>query len=447
MGNTGKNAPHGRKLHVAIVGAGVNGLTTAYFLSAFPEIDVYIFESHNDPRLGRRPRNLSPTFGGREGSNTARHITGGESLVPPQGLSHINAWNAAIANDGQTGTIDRYAYKDQFDSTAIRFTAGSSPKYDRFHALFNYAGLEIWSELIHPELSKAFISRDGMKVFYSDDTIFADDVLGDTQRFHQGKNFAAPSVVPTPDIEMLTPTTPESFSIPGLALDVRRFGIELISILETRDNVHIEFDSPIVERPENFDHVIWAGNTTEKQVGYDRITGLLGYWASIDNYQLGLTEPFKFALDFPMAFVNVTPDLEGRVQISGGLYWVDFYGVGAQEVVQFHKREFLNGLKEHFLIDEVQQLSLGDISGCIRSCGPQGLPVVETTQGDIDISGGSKAGTTQAPIMALSVVERLGFDIHEALTRSWGDAHGLMLTHDALKGLREYSHDANRLII
>ncbi len=439
MGNIGINAPHGSELDVTIVGAGINGLMTAYFLSSCPGVRVRIFEAQSDPRLGRRPNDLSPTFGGQAGSNTVRHITGSESLVPPVGLPSVPAWFGHLHSDATSSSGDKKEHKTFSDLTRIEASHVSSADFDPYHALLNYAGLELWLALSRPELLQSIMTRDGMNVYYQDGQIFREDVQGDTRLYLAGHQINRPIVQTTNAVGYLSPVFENCFSIPGMTLDIRQYGIALLNTLSARDNVDIVFGAYINEKPVDCDVVIWASNSTHAPAEGNAITGLMGYWTSIDNSQLGITEPFKYFLEFPMGVVNVTPDRHERLQISGGLFWVDHFGPGARELVRFHKPEFLSQLKTHFPFDEVQQLTLDDVSGCIRPCGPQGLPVLKFTEDEVDISGGSKSGTTQAPIIASAVLEHLGFDAADVMSRCWGDPTGLLLMRDALNGIQRYA--------
>lgn len=429
---------HRPSLDVTIVGSGINGLTTAYLLSFYPGIRVHIIDAESDPRIRSRSNSLSPTFGGKPGLNTVRHVTGTESLAPPAMPHWSPAEILGIARkQGLIETPDKREFKELTAHDELDRNVTSSSAHDHYHAEFNYAGLELWACLTNPILAESILHAGGISVLHKTAEAVLADLQAERDFYIANRSDTIASLWPLERLEVNVSVGDHyGITVPGMAIDIRSMALRLMGELSRRENVTFTFNKTVLEEPTNTDVTIWATNSVHSNP-HQNLTGLLGFWTSVSNDETNFSFPFKLVADFPLGYLNLTPDANNRLQISGGLFRLNHTGLSAQLIMDKAREQFLKALKETLPnIQGVQALELDDVSGCVRPFANHGLPALKFEGSTIDISGGSKSGTTQAPFLAATVMNYLDLNSHDAFEATWGNLDGIQLLGTAMYSAR-----------
>ena len=346
---------------IDLVGAGITGLMIAWFINqADPNIDIVIYDAQPDPRKSLRSKDNSPTFGGDPLANCIRQITGTEGLVLPRAdAMHFEALpgnpfvdKLVIAPDnGQNVRRDTFV---QIDGAMNYFEPVYDVEKNSLHSQINYASLELWLALSNANLSKFLFSCKTVDIFHINKENFDADLLTEEQLYWHGTNSETISSPNTGQPFFLRSVYDNHLVLPGASVDSRSFALALLNELSRKENVTINFNRRISKIKNTQGLVILANNGVHRNIGQQRLTSLGGYWASVDNTKLGITKPFKLALDPPIGYVNVTPNSNGRLSISGGLNQIGYFGAMGDAMLQAGKQAFLDAIKEYFDIDEIQ---------------------------------------------------------------------------------------------
>ncbi|MFZ1820636.1 MAG: FAD-dependent oxidoreductase [Acidimicrobiia bacterium] len=430
---------------IDLVGAGITGLMIAWFINqADPNIDIVIYDAQPDPRKSLRSKDNSPTFGGDPLANCIRQITGTEGLVLPRAdAMHFEALpgnpfvdKLGIAPDnGQNVRRDTFV---QIDGAMNYFEPVYDVEKNSLHSQINYASLELWLALSNANLSKFLFSCKTVDIFHINKENFDADLLTEEQLYWHGTNSETISSSNTGQPFFLRSVYDNHLVLPGASVDSRSFALALLNELSRKENVTINFNRRISKIKNTQGLVILANNGVHRNIGQQRLTSLGGYWASVDNTKLGITKPFKLALDPPIGYVNVTPNSNGRLSISGGLNQIGYFGAMGDAMLQAGKQAFLDAIKEYFDIDEIQRMGIDDISGCLRPYSDNGLSTFKFKENLVDITGAGKAGTTQLPLISMAILQHLGFDVEAVFAKSWGDIKDLTLYNTAISTIFNY---------
>jgi len=393
---------------VAIVGAGINGLLTAFLLTEkYPELLLNVYEAENNPLISQN--NKGVTYGSRD----ARHITGSESIGFESSI-HKNALRNAPEHDAAGWllkdeiklTAREKQWRDKFEAS---YTGSDTLNdLDYAHAELNYKGLAAWNELVetYPFIGRHVINNDGVEVYFTDKSDFEDDLIMETdfcQRyFKTGKVQAVQN-------ETLKSLYSKKLVVPGMSIRVKSLATEILERLES-NNIRFHWERTVSNGDDiETDVVVWTAGVTHAQPSeYQEhdVQGIVGCWVTIPNR--GYKKPFKIATPAPAAYINCTPD-GNDIHVSGGFGWT---GEHADPLVI---SESAKPMANHFTRQINQYLgtsmTLDDVDYCVRPSTPTGQPLLLTeslhSKTNIYITGSAKSGTTHAPVLSEYVIEQI----------------------------------------
>jgi glycine/D-amino acid oxidase-like deaminating enzyme len=397
------------KKNVAVVGAGINGLLTAFLISEkYPGTNIDIYDAEDRPNLTAKHTGVT------HGSKDALHVTGSESIgfessVHKDALrnspEHIDrGWLLKNENDL---TDAEKKWRNKFEATYMG-KAGLN-ELDFAHAKLNYRGLAAWQNLAkkYPFIKSHIISTDGVDVYFRNKNDFDDDVIMETEfckRYYSGGKVkqAANQVFENLYSKKLT--------VPGISIRVMSLTLELLLRLEKQLNVHFHWKEAVKNASQlTSEIVVWtAGVTHEQPAEYSEhnVQGIVGFWITVSNH--GYNRPFKIATPTPSAYINFTPD-GSDLHVSGGFGWT-----GEHTEAKLIK-SLAKPTAEHF-INQVNmylgtKIKVEDVDPCVRPSTPTGRPVLTTENSSgkrqIFITGSAKSGTTHAPILSEYVLDQI----------------------------------------
>ncbi len=394
---------------VAIVGAGINGLLTAFLIcETYPgaHIDVYDADKH--------PANTTNHRSVTHGSRDARHITGSESIGFESSI-HKDALRKN-PKDNTPGwllkTEDQLTFKEKewrkkFEATY--FGLDSLNELDFAHAELNYKGLTAWQNLAgkYPFITEQILNKDGVDVYFKNRTAFEDDLAMETEFCSRYFNTGQVKVAQNHEFDSLYS---QKIVVPGISIRVKSLAIDLLNKLEENECVVFHWEVTVRDATQiEAEITVWtAGVTHEQPREYleHNVQGIVGCWTTVPNH--GYKKPFKIATPAPSAYINFTPD-DKDLHISGGFGWTGEY-VEVSSIKLLAKP-----VAEHF-IEQINEylgtnITVEDVDYCTRPSTPTGQPLLLTENShagkDIFITGSAKSGTTHAPVLSEYVLERI----------------------------------------
>lgn len=394
---------------VAIIGAGINGLLTAFLIAEnYPDllIDIYDAEKH--------PSNATNHKGVTYGSRDARHITGSESIgfessVHKDALRNTTKHDEAgwLLKDEANLTAKEKQWRDKFEATYI--DSDGLNELDFAHAELNYKGLAAWNKLIlkYPFIDNHMLTRNGVIVYFTNAAAFKED-LGMEKEFC--RRYFKHGKVHVKRNNELGQLYAKKLIVPGLSIRVKSLATDLLDRLGANKNISLHWGMTVQDSKELKDQVIvWTAGVTHSQpVEYEKhhIQGIVGCWVTIPNQ--GYKQPFKIAAPTPSAYLNFTPD-GSQLHISGGFGWT---GENTDESII---KEISAPIAEHFVGQINQYLDISikpdDVDFCVRPSTPTGQPVrlIEASHGKLNIfiTGSGKSGTTHSPVLSEYVLQQI----------------------------------------
>ncbi len=400
------------KKGIAVVGAGINGLLTAFLISEkykSRKIDVYDAEQH--------PIGASEHKGTTYGSKDARHLTGSESICFESSIHKdalrnppghkIRGW---LLKDEAKLTDKEREWRSLFEASYVSSSGLSN--LDFIHAELNYKGLAAWQVLVkkYPFIHQHMLYTDGVDVYFRNKSAFDDDVKMETE--FCSRYFKNGQVKDAPNQEFDNLYT-KKLVVPGMSIRVKSLATDLLQRLEANNSIRFHWGVTVKDAGQiSAPAIVWtAGVTHQQPIEYldHNVQGIVGCWVTIPNP--GYLHPFKIATPTPSAYINVTPD-GSELHISGGFGWVG--GFTNTGVV----KKIAKPMAEHFISQVNKYLSpsvkLEDLSYGIRPSTPSGQPLLltDTSRGktEIFITGSAKSGTTHAPSLSEYVIQQLNKD-------------------------------------
>lgn len=394
---------------VAVVGAGITGLLTAFLISEkYPGLRISIYDAEKHPSAADRHRGVT------HGSRDARHITGSESIGYENSI-HKNALRNTPHHDTpgwllkseERLTSKERLWRDKFEATYVN--SGGISKIDFEHAELNYKGLAEWKSLVqkYPFIGSGLIHNDGVSVYFKDGKDFEGDLEMESEFC---RRYYSSGEVQVAENDTFDGLYAKKLIVPGMTIRVKSIAMELLDRLEAIDKVRFRWGHLIEGAAQlSEDAVVWTSGVTAAQpVEYEDhdVQSIVGCWITVPNS--GYRKPFKIAADAPSAYMNFTPDGD-QLHISGGFGWT-----GEYTDIEMIKR-LAEPVAKHF-VEEINDslgtsASIKEVDYCIRPSTPTGQPLLLTTQSggktNIFISGSAKSGTTHAPVLAEYALDNL----------------------------------------
>jgi hypothetical protein len=412
---------------VIIIGAGLTGLVTGYVLNKFGNIGSITFVD-----AAPSPKESTDTFfEGHTGATLghgcdARHFTGTEGLSL-QNPVHTKLLFESSSSGGwcsieESGLTERE--KAWREECIERYKTANPSKipYDDTYTILNYAGMESWNLLrsLDQTLDEFLISPRDIYVAFQTKEAMQNDFESESS-FNRLKNdnisIVEQGILGAP----IHATHSELLRVPGSTWRIQSVWKYFYRKLSNEPNVHFEWNRMIEEELPDGDAYVWAigstHNVPELYRKKSRVQGLGGAWIQIKNP--GFKESFKISAPHPSGYINFTPDGE-VLSISGGFGWIGERNFQeAEKLLKPVEQKLIEHVSMFLAIpkDELKKHARGF---CIRPATPTCLPDIQNFflngKQHIMISGGGKAGATQAPLLALHVAQNLGIDTGTPLT-------------------------------
>ncbi len=394
---------------IAIVGAGINGLLTAFLIGKnHPAVhmDIYDADKHHATTTDHK--------GVTHSARDARHITGSESIGFENSI-HKDALRKSpkdempgwLLKDENQLTLKEKEWRSNFEATYV--SSDSLNELDYAHAELNYRGLTAWQNLMekYPFIAGHILTDDGVDVYLKDSTAFEDDYAMETEFCGRYFNMAQIKIAQNKEFDSLYS---KKLIVPGISIRVKSLAIDLLNKLEKNECVSFHWGVTVKDAAQlDAAIIVWASGVTHEQpVEYleHNVQGIVGCWATVPNK--GYKKPFKIATPAPSAYINFTPDGD-ELHISGGFGWTGEYtdASSIKLIAQPVAEHFIEQINKYLATN----ITVEDADYCIRPATPTGQPLLLTVSShgkrNIFITGSAKSGTTHAPVLSEYVLKRI----------------------------------------
>lgn len=394
--------------HIAVVGAGINGLLTAFLIAEKCPVSIDIYDAEKHPTKSADHKGVT------HGSRDARHITGSESICFESSIHKLALRRSPehsevgwLLKRENKLTPKEKRWRELFEESYIGVK--SPTKLDFAHAKLNYQGMKAWIELTqkYPFINDHIINSDGVEVYFQDKMSFDADLAMETEfcrrYFNESKVLQAQN-------EILDKLYDKKIIVPGFGIRLKSLAQELIKKLEANPKVSFHWEETVVSSGQlQADLVVWTSGVTHvqpKEYNEYNVQGIVGCWATVPNR--GFDVPFKIAAPVPSAYMNLTPDGKD-LHVSGGFGWTGEYAdiSDIKPIAKPVAKHFVNHVNNYL----GTSLTTKDVDYCIRPSTPTGQPLLLTKRADgkthVYVSGSAKSGTTHAPILSEFVLSHL----------------------------------------
>jgi glycine/D-amino acid oxidase-like deaminating enzyme len=442
---------------VLVVGAGINGLLTAYEVGkAIGFENVTIADQFPDPRsLPQFTHNGGATYSGGD----ARHVSITESSMMASSR-RATLIGQPVEQGGWLGTNQPHA--DEFQASFVQ--AGNDPELlrredERIFGL-NREGMERWFALADelPGIVRPITDDRTLTIFCSSDELLRSEFEsereldpGRVRLLHDaGAGYGAVQ-------DVLSRTgSGGAFEVAGAAYQGKTLCVALIDELSTR-GVQFKWE----HRIGNAFRRLPGYSSADKSFYYDaQRSGLRAYrgvavctGSSLPGYELahehtpksvaglwiilpnpGISKPFKWigvgeADPEPVNFVNVTPHGD-LLYVSGGYTYVGDASVeDAATLVKPVFTQFFDQVKQWLALPHAARLHDYQRAVCLRPVFPDSgahITAIDSWFGNVVVNRGHGAGGfTEAPAAAVLVVNALGLASPSRIVESGGRNAGI----------------------
>lgn len=413
------------KKNIVIVGSGITGILTAYVITQLKDsVNIHLIDAGPDPLVeySREKNNHYGTTLGK--SRGVRHLTGTEGLsfqnpihtelIRKPAAKDRTGWQAIPNNEL---TIREELWRNELELSYSKLVPPGQNPFDQIYTTLNYAGMLGWkllktwaktfnANIQHENIGVVLSTSEELRYEYASETFYNLDSensieLKNLSSYHEKAS----------TIFKLENISNQILQVPGSTIDVKKVWSDLYAHLRSKKEVKFSWDSQIINQQDlpDADSYIWTAGvgyaTPDIYRASSKVQGVGGCWATINNP--GITSPFKFSAPQPSGFLNFTPE-NNFLHISGGFGWTGERTFPESELL-------LNSVKTNFLksIQKILNLSESELTNtaidfCLRPTTPTGLPDVKWVGNNLMLSGAGKAGTTQAPILALYAAAEIG---------------------------------------
>ncbi len=361
-------------MKIAIIGAGVTGLITAYIVAKrLPDFEIEIFDKEEDPRI--KERNSPNPSWGIGSSKSVRHLTGSECVS-------LEADDALIS---QAPKLKVDNHNRGMDSA------------NKAHSATNHDGLAKWLDLIKSDSDLAnFFYGEGMIPIYSvDEESLAESVKWEKD-LYSGQRHGLPK--PRVSVDQTCSKvfsdsilTSKNVEVPGIWTDLKGMLTFILDWLDSYSNASLKFNQEYCYENFEFDRYDFVIDASSAGKEFIKLNGL---WVTVKN-KVNLKKACKLALPLPFGYINITP-LRGYLELSGGLWFGESDEIGFRKMLIKYLNPILN-----------EDLMAATFSECARPFHlPYGIPIFKKiNKKTIMIGGGSKAGCIHAPFLADKVID------------------------------------------
>ncbi|CAF0786974.1 unnamed protein product [Rotaria sordida] len=412
---------------ITVIGAGIMGLVTAFFLSE-SGYRVTIIDEHNRPDTDNKLNQNEISYRGTtlDGCD-ARHASITETMphavfyridsLRKYPLDH-GGWRIIHNqfNNQELVWIDRFSELAGYPELVVNL-------FNQFVSNINRRGIELWEDIsqnypnviqdtiknrriirVCPSLTSLnIVSLFQTKYHKSEDNL---QILSHSQVLEK-----IPGLV-------LRDGDAAGIEVPGFTINDVKLCQNMIEFLEHNPNVKFKWSTQVCSIDNiNSSKIIFASslNRLDSSLLYNvslAVQGVLGCWIKLPNVHL-IKNGFKIVEKDPISFINVTPSYDEQyLYVTGG-----FAFCGQRGIVQ---SPYLNQLIELFystirsyLPDEIDasESEILPMRFCIRPMTPDGMPIVaqlsaENKNQQVYFVGGTNAGGfVESPVLATILLD------------------------------------------
>jgi len=407
---------------VNVVGSGIVGLLSAYYLSQ-SGFKVSVFDAGPNPLTDYNKDKAGATFSGGNARHVSATETSPHASLSMTGQIYISGNKGGwLAKDERNLTLAEKAWMDEFE--LVTQSPDLFTQFTKTVINVNNLGKDLWRKLMaqDPDLFTNVQIQQPLTVFFLDEPTFKSENNVETA--------ANPLYPPIPltkkEIAKEYPVMAnavrkgiiaEGLVLDGFALNAISFCKKIIRRLQSQ-GVSFFWDTEVRSLHElNSANYYLISTGVRKQdflrgtSSHQKIMGVAGVWIRIPNP--GLKKAFKIACPYPTGYINGT--LEGNNLLLSGGYgfigqdYLDRQKPGIKTLFEDIKRNVQSVFPESFK-KSLREDSL-DERVCIRPMKPSGLGVFEVMEKGkskaIFTGANSAGGFTQAPVLAAAVLDIL----------------------------------------
>jgi glycine/D-amino acid oxidase-like deaminating enzyme len=408
---------------ITIIGAGILGLMTAFFLSE-NGYQVNIIDEHNCPYQNNGISNThSPTLDGYD----ARHASITETM-PHAVFYRKDSLGKYPSDHGGWRIIDtpfnneEIKWMDKFNELA-GYPELIVHLINEFISNINRFGIQLWEQIFekYPEIVKDTVKN--RRIIRICSSVTSLNVISSYQlKYHQNdidniQKLSHSQVLQKIPSLILKDGDAGGIEVPGFTINHQEFCINMIKYLERKKNVSFKWSNHIESINNiNSPKIIFASSLNNLNLLSNvslAIQGVLGCSIQIPNKH-SIKIGFKITEKEPIGVINVTPSYDEQyLYITGA-----FAFTGQRTIV---KSSYLNQLVDLFhstlrsYLPEEMDLYESEMSTtkfCIRPMTPDGMPIIhklsneQNTKQDIYFIGGTNAGGfVQAPVLSTFILD------------------------------------------
>jgi len=413
---------------VTIIGAGIMGLITAFFLSE-NGYTVNIIDEHNrpDPKNGFNQNEKSCRGATLDGCD-ARHASitetmpyavfyrkdslgkypldhGGWRIIPHQFDNREIAW------------IDRFSELAGHPELVVNLL-------HQFVSNINRHGIELWEDIfrIYPKIAANTIRN--RRIIRVCSSLTSLNVVSSFQEmFHKNKDnlqkLSHAEVLQRIPGLVLADGDAGGIEVPGFTVNHQQLCANIIEYLETKQNVKFKWLTQIRSIDDiSSSKIIFASslNRLDSPLLTNvslAIQGVLGCWAKLPNTH-SIKNGFKITEKEPIGVINVTPSYdEQHLCLTGGFAFCGHRGIITSTYLDQLVDLFYSTIRS-YLPDEMKiyESEMHIPKFCIRPMTPDGMPIItklnndENKKQDIYFVGGTNAGGfVESPVLATLMLD------------------------------------------
>jgi D-amino-acid dehydrogenase len=413
---------------ITIIGAGILGLVTAFFLSE-SGYRVNIIDEHHcpDPNNGFNQNIISCRGTTLDGCD-ARHASITETMPHAVFYRKDSLGKFPLDHGGWRIISDRFdnreiTWIDRFSELA-GYPELVVNLLNQFLSNINRRGIELWEEIfrIYPQIVKDTIkNRRIIRVCPSAASL---NVVSSFQtKYHRNEDnlqrLSHAEVLQRIPGLVLKDGDAGGIEVPGFTVNHQQLCINIIRFLETKQNVKFKWSTQIRSIDEiSSSKIIFASslNRLDSPLLANvslAVQGVLGCWTKIPNTH-ALKTGFKIAEKEPLGVINVTPSFdEQHLYITGGFAFCGQRGIVSSPYLDQLFDLFYSTIRS-YLPDEFEanESEIRTKKFCIRPMTPDGMPIIaklnndDNKKQDIYFLGGTNSGGfVQSTVLATLLLD------------------------------------------
>jgi D-amino-acid dehydrogenase len=421
--------PSDKNEEITIIGAGIMGLITAFFLSE-NGYTVHIIDEHNRPdSINGIDKNEISCCGTTLDGCDARHASITETM--PHAVFYRKESLGKYPLDHGGWRI----IHDQFDNREIawidRFSElAGHPELivyliNQFVSNINRRGIQLWEDIfrIYPQIVKDTIKNH--RIIRVCSSLTSLNVISSFQiNYHKNEDnlqrLSHAEVLQRIPGLILKDGDAGGIEVPGFTINDQQFCVNMIEFLETKSNVKFKWSTLIrsIDDISSSSKIIFASSLNGLDIPLLSnislaIQGVLGCWTKLPNIH-SIKNGFKITEKEPIGVLNVTPSYDYQhLYITGGFAFCGHRGIIQSSYLDQLFDLFYSTIRS-YLPDEIEanESEIHTRKFCIRPMTPDGMPIIAKLNNDENkkqeiyfVGGTNSGGFVQAPFLATLILD------------------------------------------